>query len=76
MMEQLSSPPRSLLLPVYAETVALAQAATSTPKCRPKSRKFNPNVERLFHLEASEDNGSIYIVDNTIHHMFDWIGLD
>ena len=30
----------------------------------------------LFHLEASEDNGDIQIIDNTIHHMFDWIGLD
>ena len=59
MMEQLSSPPRSLLLPVYAESIALAQAATSTPTRRPKSRKFNPNVEMLFHLEASEDNGGI-----------------
>ena len=55
-MEQLSSPPRSLLLPVYVESVALAQAATSTPTHRPKSRKFNPNVEMLFHLEASEDD--------------------
>ena len=56
MMEQLSSPPRSLLLPVYAESIALAQAATSTPTRRPKSRKFNSNVEMFFHLEASEDN--------------------
>jgi hypothetical protein len=76
MMDQLSSPPRSLLLPIYAESVALAQATASTPTHRPKSRKFNPNVEILFHLEASEDNGSIWIVDNIIHHMVDWIGLD
>ena len=59
MMEQLSSPPRSLLLHVYAESIALAQAATSTPTRRPKSRKFNSNVEMFFHLEASEDNVGI-----------------
>jgi hypothetical protein len=59
MMKQLTFPPRSSLLHVYAESIAFAQAATSTPTRRPKSRKFNSNVEMLFHLEASEDNGGI-----------------
>ena len=59
MMEQLSFPPRLLLICIYAESVALAQATASTPTRRPKSCKFNPNMETLFHLEASEDNEGI-----------------
>jgi hypothetical protein len=59
MMKQWLSPSRSLLLPVYAESIALTQAATSIPTRRPKSRKFNSNVEMFFHLEASEHNGGI-----------------
>ena len=76
MMEQLLSPPWSLLFSVYAESIGIAQAATSTPTCCPKSYKFNSNVEMLFHLEVSEDNGGILIIENTIHHMFDCIGMD
>lgn len=59
MTEQLSSPPRSLLFLIYAESVVPTQAATPTPTRRPKSCKFNPNVETMLHLEASEDNGGI-----------------
>ena len=59
MTKQLSSPPRSLLFLVYAESVALAQTATSTPTRRPKSRRFDPNVKTLFHLETLKDNGGI-----------------
>lgn len=59
MMEQLSSLPRSLLLPIYVESVALAQATASTLTRRPKSRKCDPIGETLFHLEALGDNESI-----------------
>lgn len=54
-MELVASPPKKLLFPMYAEVVAIAQAATSLPAPRTKSRKFDPNVEMLFQIKASED---------------------
>lgn len=53
-MERLSSPPMSILLPVYVNNVAHAQVATLTPTLRTKSCKFNSNVEMLVHIEALE----------------------
>lgn len=57
MIEQLSSPPKSLMLLVCLDNIAHAQATILTPTLCTKSRKFNPNVEVSFHLEASKDNG-------------------
>ena len=42
MMEQLSSPPKSLVLPVYVDNVACAQVARPSPTRHAKSSKFNP----------------------------------
>lgn len=62
MMEQLSSPPKSLMLPVYADNVACAQAATSTLTRHAKSRKFNPMWKYSFNiLETSGDKGGGHI---------------
>lgn len=56
LMERSSPPPpKPSVFPMYVEEIANAQAATSTPLPRPKSQKFNPNVEMLFHLKASGD---------------------
>ena len=57
MMELVASPPRKLLFPMYAEVVAIAQAATSSLAPCMKSHKFDPNMEMLFQIDASEDIG-------------------
>lgn len=52
MMKQLSSPPKSLLLHMYGESIALAQATTLTSKPCPKNCKSDLDVETLFALGA------------------------
>lgn len=80
MIEQLSSPSKSLMIPVYVDNIAHAQVAILTPTLCTKSRKFNPNVEVSFHLKASKDKwGHIHIWLLHPRHawldliLFDWI---
>ena len=57
MMELVASPRKKLVLPIYAEGIIIAQAATSTPAPRTKFHKFDPNMEMLFQIGALEDKG-------------------
>jgi hypothetical protein len=56
LMESLDSPPKAMVFPVYAETIAIAQATTSTPIPRTKIRRLSSQVKKFFLLEATEDN--------------------
>jgi hypothetical protein len=41
LMESLDSPPKAMVLPIYAKTIAMAQAVTSTPIPRTKIRRLS-----------------------------------
>jgi hypothetical protein len=47
LMESLDSPPKAMVLPVYAETIAIAQAATSTPIPRTKIKRLSSQVKKF-----------------------------
>ena len=55
LMESLDSPPKVMALSVHAETIAIAQATTSTPIPRTKTRRLSSQVKNFFLLEATED---------------------
>ena len=55
LMESLDSPPKAMAFPVYAETIAIAQAAMSTPILRTRTRRFSSQVKICFLLKATED---------------------
>ena len=55
LIESLDSPPKAMMLPIYAETVAIAQASMSTPIPCTKTRRFSSQVKNFFILEATED---------------------
>lgn len=76
MMDLVASPLRNLELPVHVEDISIAQFAASIVAPHTKSCKFDPNVKKSFQIVALEDNGRNWIVDDTIYHKFDWIGLD
>ena len=55
LMESLDSPSKTMALHVYAESIAIAQATTSTPISRTKTRRLPSQVKNFFLLEATED---------------------
>ena len=55
LMESLDSPPKAMVLPVYAETIAIAQAAMSTPIPHTRIMRFSSQVKNFFLLEAIEN---------------------
>jgi hypothetical protein len=55
LMESLDAPPQAMMFLVYAETIAIAQAAMSTPIPHTKTRQLSSQVKNFFLLEATED---------------------
>ena len=52
LMESLDAPPQEIMFLVYAETIAIAQAAMSTPIPHTKTRQLSSQVKNFFLLEA------------------------
>ena len=48
LMESLDFPPKAMVYHVYAETIVIAQAATSTSIPRTKIRRLSSQVKNLF----------------------------
>ena len=53
LMESLDSPPKAMAFPVYVETIAISQAAMSTPIPRTRTRRFLSHVKNLLPLRAN-----------------------
>ena len=56
LMESLDSPLKAMVLSIYAETIAITQAATSIPVPHMRTRRLSSQMENFFLLEAKEDN--------------------
>lgn len=71
-------PPKKLALPIYAEGHYCYCTSCNINTCTSNVvRNFDPNVKMLFQVKALEDIGGRGLdIDNTIHHKFDWTGLD
>jgi hypothetical protein len=55
LMKSLDSPLKAMALHVYAETIAIAQAAMSTPIPHTKTKRLLSQMKNFFLLEATED---------------------
>ena len=55
LMESLDSSPKAMALPVYAETIAIAQASMCRPIPRTRTKMFLLQVKNIFILEATKD---------------------